>query len=143
MKKLAAVLLLGALAACSPRENYRGAILDEKRLEEVTPGKTQAQVTQLLGSPSAQGTFSERGNTWYYIYRHTEALAFLAEKVVDQRVIEVDFDGGGSVREVRQYGLKDGVEVALSSDVTPTKGKELSILEQMLGNVGKFTGPKK
>lgn len=143
MKPFAAVLLLAVLGACTPRENYRGAIMDEKRLEEVTPGKTQAQVTQLLGSPSAQGTFSERGNTWYYIYRHTEALAFLREKVVDQRVVEVDFDGGGRVRDVRHYGLKDGVEVALSTDETPTKGREFGFLEQMLGNIGKFTGPKK
>ena len=26
--------------------------------------------------------------------------------------------------------------------ITPTSGKELTILEQVLGNVGRFTGPK-
>ncbi len=134
------LLLAGLLlaTACTPRENFRGAVLEESRLAQVAPGKTQGEVTQLLGSPSATSTFADKGNTWYYISRGTEALAFLAEKVVTQRVIAVDFDGSGKVQEVRKFDLKDGEQVAYVERETPSKGKELSIVEQFLGNLGKF-----
>jgi outer membrane protein assembly factor BamE (lipoprotein component of BamABCDE complex) len=135
----AAFVMLAALAtACSPREEFRGAVLEETRLAQVQPGRTQAEVTQLLGSPSSTSTFNEAGNTWYYISRGTEAVAFMAPEVVSQRVVAVDFDPGGRVRDVRQYGLKDGEDVPVVSRETPTKGKELSIMEQFLGNIGKF-----
>jgi outer membrane protein assembly factor BamE (lipoprotein component of BamABCDE complex) len=140
MKRHAAALVLVATlaAACAPREEFRGAVLDEGRLSQVQPGKSQAEVTQLLGSPSSTSTFSEAGNTWYYISRATETTAFLAPEVVSQRVVAVDFDRGGRVRDVRQYKMEDGQEVPLVSRETPTKGKELSIMEQFLGNIGKF-----
>ncbi len=135
---LLAGLLAAALGACVPRENFRGAVLDEGRLAQVGPGKSQGEVTQLLGSPSATSTFADRGNTWYYISRGTEALAFLSEKVVNQRVVAVDFDGGGRVENVRKYDLKDGEQVAFVERETPTKGKEMGIVEQFLGNLGRF-----
>lgn len=131
-------LVTVALGACVPRENFRGAVLEETRLVQVVPGKTQGEVTQLLGSPSATSTFADRGNTWYYISRGTEAIAFMAEKVVNQRVVAVDFDGGGRVENVRRYDLKDGEQVAFIDRETPTKGKEMGVIEQFLGNLGRF-----
>ena len=58
-------------------------------------------------------------------------------------MIAVSFGGDGRVREIKQYELKDGKEVDMVARKTPTAGKELTIVEQILGNVGKFTAPKK
>jgi len=131
------VLLLG-LPACSPRENSRGAVLDPEKVVLITAGRSQNEVTSILGSPSSTSTFAERGNTWYYITSETETLAFFAEKIVEQRVVAVDFDGSGKVSDVRRYGLKDGHPINYVSRETPTKGKELGLLEQFLGNLGRF-----
>ena len=49
----------------------------------------------------------------------------------------------GRVRDIKQYELKDGKEVDMVARKTPTSGKELTVLEQILGNVGKFSAPKK
>jgi outer membrane protein assembly factor BamE (lipoprotein component of BamABCDE complex) len=137
-KMAGTAVLLCVLAACAPREEYRGAVLDETRLQEVRPGRTEADVTRLLGSPSSTSTFSERGNTWFYITRNTETMAFFAPEIVSQRVVAVDFGGDGRVREIRQYGMKDGQAVSYVERETPTKSKKLSIIEQFLGNIGKF-----
>lgn len=40
---------------------------------------------------------------------------------------------------INQYSIKDGRVIAFASDVTPTRGRELSILEQLLGNVGRVS----
>jgi outer membrane protein assembly factor BamE (lipoprotein component of BamABCDE complex) len=136
--RLTAIAMVAGLAACAPRENYRGAVLDADKVDLVTPGKSQSEVTSILGSPSSSSTFAEKGNTWYYISSETETIAFFAEKTVDQRVLAVDFDGSGRVAEVRRYGMKDGKPIEFASRETPTKGKELGLLEQFLGNLGRF-----
>ena len=131
----AAMLLLGA---CAAREEFRGHKTDPDQLAQLKAG-TQGpeEVRGLLGSPSSISTFGEAGITWYYIARETSQVAFLAEETVDQRVVAIDFKEG-KVADVRQIGMKDGKPVEPVARVTPTKGKELTVVEQFLGNIGKF-----
>src|SRR6185437_4416551 len=54
-----------SLAACSPTLDQRGNLPDPEKLAEIQPGvKTKDEVTKLLGTPSAVGTFDSK--TWYY-----------------------------------------------------------------------------
>jgi hypothetical protein len=39
------------------------------------------------------------------------------------------------VQQVAQYGLKDGIVVRYAKDETPARGKDLSVLEQIFGNI--------
>ena len=50
----------------------------------------------------------------------------------------INFDETGSVSNVQRLELADGKVVQHVARVTPSPGKELSFLEQLLGNVGKF-----
>jgi len=92
----------------------------------------------MLGSPSTTSTFQQWGVTWYYISKETEAVAFLAPETIDQQVLAISFDKENKVSQIKRYGLKDGKEVAFVGRETPTKGKELTFLEQLFGNFGKF-----
>ena len=47
----------------------------------------------------------------------------------------VRFDGE-TVASIEKFGLERGRLVSYSDDVTPTRGRELGVLEQLLGNVG-------
>ncbi len=135
----AAVTLACILAACAPRQDYRGVTLDEDKLSLITVGQTtEAQVGALLGSPSTTSTFPEWGTTYYYISSETEAVAFLAPELIDQQVVAINFDKDNKVQSIKRYGLKDGKQVAFVDRETPTRGKELTVLEQLFGNLGRF-----
>jgi outer membrane protein assembly factor BamE (lipoprotein component of BamABCDE complex) len=130
-----------ALAACAPISETRGYVPDDVLLGELRPGvHDKNSVASLLGSPSSVGTFDS--STWYYITRKTEQLAFFAEDVVDQQVVAVDFDDKGVLTGVRRFTLDDANDVQLVERTTPSRGKELTLLQQIFGNIGRFTPDK-
>ena len=51
-----------------------------------------------------------------------------------------DFDDQGVVKAVDHKVLEDGKEISPVARATPAPGRELSFLEQLIGNLGKFNG---
>jgi outer membrane protein assembly factor BamE (lipoprotein component of BamABCDE complex) len=136
---IAALLTLSA--ACAPMTETRGYVPDDVLLGELRPGvHDRNSVASLLGSPSSVGTFDSA--TWYYITRRTEQLAFFAEEVVDQQVVAVDFDDKGVLTGVRRFTLEDANQIQLVERTTPSRGKELTVLQQIFGNIGRFSPEK-
>lgn len=126
-----------ALAACSPTVNTRGNLLEADRLAQVQPGtSTQDDVAALLGTPSSVGTFDP--NVWYYIGQRTEKTAFFRPDVAERKVVVLRFDETGVLDEMRELDAADGQEVEIVDRRTPTAGKELTVIEQILGNLGRF-----
>jgi outer membrane protein assembly factor BamE (lipoprotein component of BamABCDE complex) len=133
---LGAALLL-TLAACAPEVSTHGYRFDEAALAQLEPGRTtQDSVSRLLGSPSAVSTFSDR--IWYYIDQRTEHTSFYQDQVVEQKVITVTFNDAGVVQSVDHHGLDDARQVAFVDRETPTSGNELNLLQQFIGNIGRF-----
>jgi len=136
--------MLGAFAAaaligCAATVDQRGNLPQPDRIAEIRPGTTtKDQVAKILGTPSSTGIFDDR--TWYYISRKTEQVAFFDPDVVDQQVFIVDFDDKGVVKAVAHKGLKDGREIDPAPGATPAPGRELTFFEQLLGNIGRFSG---
>jgi len=133
---LALAGLLG-MAACAPVKDTRGYMPDKEQVAQVTVGvTTKDKVYDLFGSPSSMGTFDQ--NVWYYIEKKTEKRAFAPEETTDQQVLAVEFDKSGTVTEMKHWGMKDGVAVTPVARVTETRGRELSFLQQVFGNLGRF-----
>ena len=132
-------VVLALVAACSPTRDQRGYVPSEGALASIELGvDTRDSVLERLGTPSATATFS--ADIWYYISRTTETMAFLEPEVLDQQVVAIDFDGGGVVTDIRRYTLDDANNVVPVDRITPTRGRELGIIEQLIGNVGRFRG---
>ena len=130
-------LLAIALAACQPTIDQRGNLPDKSKLAEIEPGvTTKEMVSQILGTPSSVSTFGDK--TWYYISRRTEQTAFFEPEVLDQQVVVVAFDEGGVVRGVQHLNLADGRQIDPTARETPSAGKELGFVEQLIGNLDKF-----
>jgi outer membrane protein assembly factor BamE (lipoprotein component of BamABCDE complex) len=126
-----------AVSACSPRIDQRGNKPDEDLIVQINPGvDDKYRVAEVLGTPSAITTFGDK--VWYYISKRTETTAFLEPETVDQEVLEIQFDDQDVVKALRVYGPEDAREVALVERETPTEGNELTILQQLLGNLGRF-----
>ena len=133
---VAAALAL-ALAGCETVVDVRGYVPDDESLSKIEVGQqNKDDVRELLGTPSTIGLFGDE--TWLYISRRTSSFAFLSPKTLDQKVVAIVFDEKGSVTDVRRLELADGKVVEHVARVTPSPGKELSFLEQLLGNVGRF-----
>jgi outer membrane protein assembly factor BamE (lipoprotein component of BamABCDE complex) len=116
----------------------RGFVPNEDDLARLEPGRqTREDVQQLLGTPASQGVFDSE-QSWYYIVRKTYRFAFLEPDLLEQRVVVVQFDSEGQLAEVRRYSVEDGIIIDPVTRVTPSPGKELTFLEQLIGSVGKF-----
>lgn len=134
-----AMILLAAavIAGCSPTVTTHGHRLDAERVAEVRPGvTTRDEVERLLGSPSSVGTFD--GQSWYYVTQRTERRSFYQANVAAQDVVRVDFDGSGLVSAVDRRGLEAARAVDPADGKTRTLGNELSVVQQFLGNIGRF-----
>lgn len=136
-RRLAVAALALAAASCTGRVDTRGNLADPEVVSQITPGEsTRGTVEDLLGSPTTVATFNDQ--TWYYIGRKTEKFAFFQPEVLEQQVVAIHFDAGGVVDDVKIYGPDDAREVELVDRATPTAGKELSVLQQIFGNLGRF-----
>ena len=128
-----------ALAGCAPFEYQRGHLPDPDKLSAIRPGSTtKQQVASLLGTPSSTSIFDDK--QWYYISKKTKQTAFMDPEVLDQQVYVVSFDDRGVVKAVGHKDLRDARDVEPAPGATPAPGRELSFLEQVLGNFGRFTG---
>ncbi len=58
--------------------------------------------------------------------------------MLDQQVYIVRFDGNGVVASVDRKDLQDGRDIQPVPGATPAPGRELTFLEQVLGNMGRF-----
>ena len=136
---------IGALAlaasACAPVIGSHGYQAIEAAPADVAVGTdTKTSVRDRLGSPSATSLF-EGDDIWYYISQTTEKYTFNLPQVSQRSVVEIIFEGD-QVASVRTLGLDDGVEVDMNRNETPTRGRSLTILEQLLGNVGRGQLPR-
>lgn len=131
-----------ALGGCDPIVDVRGHVPQPGVVEKLEVGsQSRDDVLRLMGSPSAVASFND--DTWYYVTQRQEAMAFFEPKVAEQKVIAIRFDDNGRVKEIKNYTLKDAKVVDMVDRKTPTAGKELTVLEQIFGNVGRFNAPKK
>ncbi|MGB0921511.1 MAG: outer membrane protein assembly factor BamE [Alphaproteobacteria bacterium] len=137
---VAQIGLIAGLAACAPIVERRGYIPDAQSVSEIEIGLDDKEsVRRLLGSPTTTTTFeTQQGSAWYYVSTLTERLAFYQPDVVERSIVAVYFDPKRKVTDIRRFGLEDAKVVDYNSRETPTSGKELSLLAQLFGNIGRY-----
>ena len=138
---LAAALLV-PLTGCgffAAPEEPRGNRAEAELLRDIRPGvSSRADVTAVLGSPSATATFDAR--EWYYISANTHLRPGRLPGIDNQRVVVVRFDERGIVQGIEEKGQADMRNVAVVERTTPVPGNDRSVLQALFGNIGRF-GP--
>lgn len=118
-------------------DTIRGNKVDAYRLKELVPGtSTQADVTALIGSPTAKASFDP--NTWLYISEITHIRIARTPGVQDQAVVVLTFDSGGVLRKIDKVDQDESLPVTVVARTTPSPGTEASFLQQLFGNIGRF-----
>lgn len=144
MSKLRTALILsaalvgaGALSACSPVTARQGFQVQDVNPRDLKVGDdSKSTVLSKLGSPSAVSTFEP--NIWYYVSQTAETYTYHKPLVSQRDVTVVTFDKESEkVTKVASLGLKDGKHITYAKRETPTRGREMTVLEQLLGNVGR------
>ncbi|MBB5518836.1 outer membrane protein assembly factor BamE [Amphiplicatus metriothermophilus] len=134
---LLALAAAGAQGCVSVRSSH-GYVLERGETElTARPGiDTKESVLAKYGEPSMIGAFNE--NSWYYMASTEQSRAFFRPETTSRSIVAFRFDEEGFVKNVETYSLEDGMEINLVSRETPTRGKELTFWEQLLGNVGQL-----
>jgi len=128
------------LGSCAVTETQHGHLLPPNAAEELAQANiSQTRVVDLLGTPSAVSAFDR--NRWYYVSEIQQHTAFFKPDVVDREVLILEFDRSQRLQRVATLTEEDGREVTLVSRETPTEGNRITIIEQLLGNLGRFNQP--
>jgi outer membrane protein assembly factor BamE (lipoprotein component of BamABCDE complex) len=145
MRRTVPLVLVGALVplltGCETIVDQRGFAPTPGSVEKLEVGsQSREDVVRLIGSPSTVATFNP--NVWYYITQKQETYAFFKPQMLEQNVLQLTFNETGRLQAMKKYELADGKDIEMVSRITPTAGKELTVLEQIMGNVGRFSGPR-
>ena len=125
LRTTAVVVLLCAVMGGCGEQFQKGYVLPPGALEQIPIGASQDQVLIVMGTPSTVATLN--GEVFYYISQRSERpIAFMTDRIVDQRVIAVYFDKNRQVRRLANYGMKDGMIFDFISRTTPTSGQEIN-----------------
>ena len=142
MKTLFTITVALTLAACSPMVQKHGHVRFENIAQNIHPGEaTRDDVRQMLGTPSSTSSFGEE--TWYYISSTSHTKGPLKPKITDQTVLAITFDNHGIVSNINRRTTDDRKNINFSDDKTPTEGHDIGVVEQLLGNFGRFNAPPK
>ena len=140
IKKIIAILfIITTFSACSPIVATRGNFISEHNFKKIsTNNSKRSDVIQNWGPPSATSSFDQ--NIWYYVGETTEQKGVFAPKVIARRVIKLEFskEDNETVMAITDIDPAEAKEVNLVDRTTPTAGKEFTILQQLIGNMGKY-----
>ena len=130
MKRLALFAACLVLAGCNPVISQRGYLEDLDAEAGIAVGTdTKTTIEQKLGDPSVQAAWGS--DAWYYVSSVEKQVAFFTPSIESRHILAVYFDKDGKVTDMKHYGLEDGRVVAFETRTTPTRGRELTFLQQL------------
>jgi outer membrane protein assembly factor BamE (lipoprotein component of BamABCDE complex) len=136
-RKGVVLALVVTLAACSPVYRNHGYVPAEDELALVEVGvDTIETVAQKIGRPSTGGLLNNEG--WYYVQSRYRHFGPREPKEIERQVVAVTFNESGVVENIARFGLEDGKVVEISRRVTATNIKGISLIKQLLGNIGRI-----
>lgn len=123
--------------ACTPTTELRGKVLTERALNSLVIGETtQREALQSLGTPTTTSTFDQ--SVWYYIGQKMERVGIHEEEVVERRVLALTFDDDKKLVSIDHLSEEDGLELTPSDKETVSSGRQFTVMQQLIGNLGRF-----
>ena len=130
------VILFGlSLSACQTTIETSGVFLSDQDAQNVRIGMTLDELWALVGPPSYTSAID--ADLIAYVGTRFEVRLLRKPKPVDRRILALDVSGG-RVQSIVQFDLQDGRQIFPDSNRTPTSGRTISVVEELLGNIGRF-----
>ena len=139
MFKKIMLLFCLCVSGCGLETYQSGDLPAIKRLESIKVGDSKEKVLRVLGTPNYTSSRAE-GTDDLMIYAQTNKSSrlFFDPKITGQDIYLFVFNSKGVVQETKHLTLDDAKKVAYESKTTPVEGKNLSVLEQLADNFGKY-----
>lgn len=135
--RLALAALAVMAAACTPVYRNHGYIPAEDELAQVSVGQdTKETVAQKVGRPSVEGLLNTNG--WFYVQSRFKTVGPRQPQEIDRQVVAITFDAQDRVANIERFGLEQGEVVAISRRVTSTSIKQIGLIQQLLGSLGRL-----
>ena len=99
---------------------------------------TNQEIIEEYGEPFIKGIYDDY---WYYISYQTEQYGFGKRKYKKINIVEIKFNQN-VVSFVKLYNKSNLNKIKFSDEITNNSGKKLEVIEQIIGNIGRFN-PKK
>lgn len=138
MRRIFFAFILILLASCSSGNvSVHGNAIDKNDMSYIEVGETSKNdMIMMFGHPTTKSSID--GEKWYYISQSIKYHSFMRPEVTNRETIEVSFGINGVVQEVKSYDLNDGIEVSFAEEKTESIATEKTVLQQLIGNIGKF-----
>jgi len=133
------LLVLGLImaAACTPIQAQRGQIVSDDQLTHLIVGTTaKPEILAAIGTPTTVDAFDDK--LWYYVGEDTKQVGIHPPSVTDRRVVALTFDENGVLQDKKVLGKDAAQQVAMAPGATKVTGQEPTVVQQLIGNVGRF-----
>ncbi|NRB11167.1 MAG: outer membrane protein assembly factor BamE [Rickettsiaceae bacterium] len=136
------LFLLFSLITCSGCQtiNVRGQYIDDKVIKQINTNLTKKDVLNLIGTPTYDPEYSN--NTWYYIQRSQARRAWFTPKVIEQRILKIQFDENERVTSAELIENSQDKTVKATSKFTKVHGTEQNAVQKFIKNAGRFNPTK-
>ena len=140
MKKMSfAFWLMLGVSACGLEYYPAGDLPTQARLNAVQIGNTKEKVLRILGTPATESVAFQDGSSFIvYSQNLKESRAFLNPKEIKRDVYVYYFDSNDKLIQQKHLTLSDKKTISFDETETPVGGKELSIIEQLIQNFGRY-----
>ncbi|OYU19946.1 MAG: cell envelope protein SmpA [Rhodobacteraceae bacterium PARR1] len=133
----AALVAVLIAAACTPVYRNHGYIPAEDELSQVAVGQdTKETVATTVGRPSVEGLLNDNG--WFYVQSRFKTIGPRQPQEIERQVVAITFDDQDRVANVERFGLEKGEVVAISRRITSTSIKQIGLIQQLLGSLGRL-----
>ena len=137
-KKLILLFCL-CVAGCGLERYQSGDLPTLKRLESIKVGDSKDKVIRVLGTPNYTSTPAEgTDDLVIYAQTHKKSKLFFNPTVTEQDIYLFVFNKKGQVQQTKHYTLADAKVIPFDKETTAIEGKNLSVLEQLAENFGKY-----
>lgn len=137
MKFIISILIILSLSSCFERINKHGYVFERSNFKFLKEGVTsKKEVLSIIGSPSIKQDINF-DNSWIYFGQDIESFLFFKPKVIDRKIIIIDFDNENIIKDMRYVKLSDGKNFRPYNRYTSVKGhKEPGLIADLFGNIG-------
>jgi outer membrane protein assembly factor BamE (lipoprotein component of BamABCDE complex) len=134
MKNLLFLILFSLLCGCVKNINQKGYILDNNDLSNVKVGLTSKEnALRYLGYPLNKSHFND--DIWIYYSYKTKEVLFFKPKLMEQKVLIVEFDNETNlVKNMKLHEIDSNNAKILEN--TSTNAEEEDILKDLFRNIG-------